>query len=129
MSGLQGDDGRQARFLGEKVDPIAQRVVDCADPWEAYHAAGGVSGALADGLDWMPQGGDIYVAWEELTDLYDAGKAPVAEAHAALRQAASDWLDRPTPPGETFIEGWLSRTHNVIRSLVDRHGDFWRSPG
>ncbi|HEY6794495.1 MAG TPA: hypothetical protein VI248_07415 [Kineosporiaceae bacterium] len=100
MAEYPGDVGRQAQFLGEEVDPIAQQVVDAADPWKAYEAAIEAPGALINELDWMPRGGLIYVAWAELADLYDAGKVPIGEAHAALRQAASDWLDRPVGTGD-----------------------------
>jgi len=125
----RGDVGREAQFLAEEIDPIAQQVMDTADPWKAYKGATAAPEALVNAMDWMPHGGRIYVAWAELTDLYDAGKVPISEAHAALRQAASDWLDRPEPTADAFIDGWLSRTLDAITALLDRYGDFWQSRG
>jgi len=88
-----------------------------------------VCAAMDSDLDWMPQGGAIYTAWAELTDLYDTEKTPIEDAYAALRQATADWLDRPGPPTGRFVNGWLERTQRVIRFLFDRDGGFRRSPG
>ena len=86
------------------------------------------SRALPDDWPELPHGGGIYVTWAELTDLYDTGKTPIADAHAALRQAATNWLERPDLPTEAFIENWLKETVSVTRSLVDRDGNWWGSP-
>lgn len=85
-----------------------------------------VPGTLVESLSWMPHGGSVYVAWAELTGLYNAGTTPVPDAHAALQQAAAAWLERQGPPSGPFIEEWLGHTSEVIKRLVARDGDFWR---
>lgn len=81
---------RAAALFSERIDPIAREVLAARDPWDAHEAAGRVGAALSDELDWLPHAGGIYVAWAELEDLYETGKTPIPDAHAALRQAATD---------------------------------------
>jgi hypothetical protein len=119
---------RESELLSRGIDPIAREVLDLDDPWDAYHAAQRVEGALPEDWPELPHGGATCVAWAGLTDLYATGKTPIAEAHGALRQAASNWLERPGPPTQAFIENWLSETSDAVRSLVDRDGDWWSSP-
>jgi len=118
---------RESELLSGGIDPIAREVLDLDDPWDAYHAAHRVEGALPEDWPELPHGGATYVAWAGLTDLYDTGKTPIADAHAALRKAASNWFERPGLPTGAFIENWLEETAAAVRSLVDRDGDWWRS--
>lgn len=115
-------------MIRERIDPIARDVLAAGDPWEAYRAAGMVGAALSDDLDRHSQVGGIYVAWGELLDLYETGKTPIPDAHAALRQAAIDWLAGPKVPDGSWLERWSASTARAVRALVDRDGDFWRSP-
>ncbi len=88
----ESDQARESSFVAAAVDPLVQRVLDAAEPWAAYDVAFTIPGALLDALDWMPHGGALYAAWAELTDLFEGGKTPIPEAHAALRRAATRWL-------------------------------------
>jgi hypothetical protein len=126
MEPADSDDRRESTLLGETVDPIARELLGTDDAWDAYEAAMGVSGILVDELSGMPYGGQLYVAWSGLTDLYATGKTPIVDAHEALRQASKDWLERPGPPGGPFVEKWLERTTEVVNRLFARDGDFWR---
>jgi hypothetical protein len=76
----------------------------------------------------MPHEGAVYAAWSELTDLFESGKPPIPEAHAALNSAAAHWPQRPVAPAEKFLEGWLNQARRSVAILVERYGDFWRSP-
>ncbi|MGD9955089.1 MAG: hypothetical protein AB7O74_15300 [Candidatus Nanopelagicales bacterium] len=122
------DDARESAFLASKIDPIAREVLDAADPWSAYHAAINVTAALVDELEWLPHGGATYTAWSNITDLYATGKTPIGDAHEALIQATTDWLDRPGPLTSTFLREWLERTEATSSALFRRNGDFWRKP-
>lgn len=119
---------RAAALLSERIDPIARDVLAARDPRDAHEAAGRVGAVLSDELDWLPHAGGIHVAWAELEDLYETGKTPTPDAHAALRQAATDWLSRSGPPDASCVERWLAATAQAVQALVDRDGDFWRSP-
>ena len=72
--------------------------------------------------------GSVYVAWSELTDLYDTGKTPISEAHATLQKAATRWLDRPAEPDADFIERWASEASQAVAALYERDGNWWREP-
>jgi hypothetical protein len=112
------------------MDPFVRAVLDAEDPWGAYEAVASMRSAMIDYLEWGPHGGAVFVAWADLEDLYDTGKTPIPDAHAALRQAASDWLDRPSVPDEVaaYIEGWIAQTGRVASAIIDRDGGFWNSP-
>ena len=122
------DQMRESELLAERVDPIAREVSGASDPWDAYAAANRIPTQLLDDMHWLPHGGEVYVAWAVLTDLYETGKTPIPDAHAALRRAADDWVQRSDVPTVEFIEGWLARVSDVTTSLFDSDGDWWRSP-
>jgi hypothetical protein len=122
------DEEREWHLFSQRLDPIVNRVLDAEDPWDAYHAATGLSAEIVDDLVWMPHGGAVYVAWSDLADLFESGKPPIPEAHAALTSAASHWLQRPVGLSEKFLEGWLNQARRSVAILVERYGDFWRSP-
>jgi hypothetical protein len=119
------DEERESRLLSTEVDPVVRAVLDAADPWDAYKAANDIPDSLVDELDWMPHGGSLYTAWAELTDLFETGKTPIPDAHAALRQAATSWLARTGQPTAAFLEMWLERTRASINAVVLRDGNFW----
>ena len=125
-----GDDevAREAALFTERIDPTVRKVLDAEDPWDAYDTVGKLRGDLFDDLDWLPHGGGVFVAWAEVEDLYETGKTPIPDAHAALRQAATAWLARPSAPDKTWVEGWIASTQDAVKVLIDRDGDFWRSP-
>lgn len=112
---------RELLLLGAAVDPIAQQVLEAQEPWDAYNLANTIPSTLVETLDWLPLGGRLYTTWAELTDLFENGKTPIPDAHAALRQAAADWLSRTGPAGS---ESWLERTQAATRDLFDRDGTF-----
>jgi hypothetical protein len=125
-----GEDSAQAReseLYSLRLDPIARDVLAATDPWDAYREANKVSPQLTADFEWLPHGGEVLVAWAELADVYDTGKTPITDAHAALRQAASIWLDRPGLPNAEHIERWLRRAHDAAHALFRRDGDFWHS--
>lgn len=128
MDEREGEQQREPGALSQAIDPVAQLVVNADDPWDAYRSATGVSSSLPD--DWadLPHGGEVYVVWAELCDLYAAGKTPIPQAHAALTRAASSWLARPGLPTGDFIAGWLKATADDTRSLVAKYGDTWTTP-
>lgn len=98
---------RELEHYQRVVDPLARRVLASDDPWEAYNIALEIAGAVADGMDWLPHGGQVYTQWAELTDLFDSPKlrhvAP-EEAQKALSLAASDWLARSAGPSNYLAE-------------------------
>ena len=110
------------------VDPLVQAVTETAEPWGAYQAAVGIGDSFVDEVDWMPHGGSLYATWAELTDLFDTGKTPLADAHRVLTQAAAAWLDRSDEPSAEFLAAWLERAQSSTGALVRRYGDFWRDP-
>lgn len=118
------NQARESRFVAAAIDPLARQIVDAAEPWAAYDAALSIPGALLDALDWMPHGA-IYNAWQELTDLFETGKTPLPDAHAALRHAATEWLARPGEPTEALLDCWLEQTQASTARLFRRDGDFW----
>lgn len=111
-SGPTRDDGlrREWRLLSERLDPIARDVIAAEDPWAAYEVANAISGALIDDVPWMAHGGRLYVAWADITDLYEVGPVEPEVAHQILRRAASRWLDKPETPTPQFLERWLAET-------------------
>jgi hypothetical protein len=81
---------------------------------------------MIDYLDWGPHGGAVFVAWADLEDLYDTGKTPIPDAHAALRQAATGWLARPSGPiMAAYIEDWIVDAGRTASAVIERDGGFW----
>jgi hypothetical protein len=104
---------REWRLLQE-IDVVAREVLAATDAWDAYAAANGASGSLVDDLTWMPHGGQVYVAWAELTDLFEIGETPLERAHDVLRKAAIRWLQEPEKPDPVFLAERLGETHSSI---------------
>lgn len=76
---------------------------------EAYESVASMRSAMLDYLEWGPHGGEVFAAWADLEDLYATGKTPISDAHAALRQAATTWLARPShPQAAAYIEKWIA---------------------
>lgn len=128
MGGPGDEQTRESEIFAQRIDPIAVEVISATDPRDAYRAATGISDALVEDLHWLPHGGRMYKAWAELADLYETGKTPIPDAHAALQRAASEWLNRAESPTEAFIEKWVVEANDAARALVDRDGNFWRAP-
>ena len=122
------DEERESQLLSTQVDPLARAILDAVEPWDAYRMANDIPSSFLEALAWMPHGGSLYKTWAELTDLFETGKTPIPYAHAALRQAATDWLARQGEPTSASIEMWLERTQTSLNALVDRDGDFWGGP-
>lgn len=110
------------------LDEVAASVLRAVDPWDAYRAASAASGALTGALDWLPRGGALYVAWADLTDLFEAGKTPVPDALAVLRDAAARWQQWSAAPSGPGLAAWLEDTTEATTALRRRDGDFWRQP-
>ena len=120
---------REASFFHEVLDPFVHALLDAVDPWEAYEAVARMRSSMIDYLDWGPHGGAVFAAWASLEDLYDTGKTPIPEAHAILRQAATDWLARPPFPEEAaYLEEWIAQAARTASSIIERDGGFWTSP-
>lgn len=101
VSLASSDEERQESVCHRLVDPIAQRVLEAVDPWDAYEAAMDAGGAVLDEIDWMPDGGAIYGQWMELSDLFDHPRSrfTAEAAQTAARRAARDWLNSPIEIG------------------------------
>lgn len=123
---------REWAFFNQVIDPLVREVLALDDAWAAYRRANEMYDLLSDpspGGSWeFPHSGSVYVAWAELTDLFETGKTPIQEAHAALRLAAKRWLDRPAGPNARFIEQWVSDVSEATGTLFERDGDWWRDP-
>jgi predicted RNase H-like HicB family nuclease len=115
---------RQVAFFVTNVDRLARSVLAAADPWQAYDFALKISAVLSEALE-LPNTGSAYVAWCELQDLFETGKTPEADAHAALRAAAEEWLARPDPVTEQHLEAWAEHARASASALFRRDGDFW----
>ncbi|WP_433200622.1 hypothetical protein ACQP00_29105 [Dactylosporangium sp. CS-047395] len=122
------DEERESQLLATEIDPLAQAILDSVQPWDAYEAALEIPGRLQGALDWLPHGGALYGAWADLADLFETGKTPIADAHGALRQAATDWLARSEDDTGAPVETWLEGAQTLTHRLTDRDGDFWHGP-
>jgi hypothetical protein len=118
---------REWDLFREEIDPICLRVLEARDPWDSYGAA---CDCLGVGLldEWLPHGGGVYVAWAELTDLFETGKTNVDVAHNVLRRAAEQWLQRPPSPSVEFIEEWVQQTREAVALRFRLDGSFWTKP-
>lgn len=124
--GVVDDAEREAAFFRDVMDPFDRAVLEAEDPWDAYQSIASMRGAMTDYLDWGPHGGEVFVAWADLEDLYDTGKTPLSDAHGALRQAASQWLARPPMPDTgAYVENWIAETARSVSGFVERDGGFW----
>ena len=83
---------READFFRDVMDPFVGAMGTAEDPWDAYNEVAGMRGSMVDYREWGPHGGQVFLAWTDLADLYVTGETPIEEDHAALRQAAGDWL-------------------------------------
>lgn len=115
---------RQEVFFREVMDPFVRDLLDAPDPWDAYDAVASMRGAMQDYLEWGPNGGEVFGAWADLEDLYDTGKTPIADAHAALRSAAVDWLARPSEPSVDYLAKWVENANRKVAVLIERDGGF-----
>ncbi len=130
MNGSVARLASEWQFFERDIDPLVRELLSQADPWEAYRRGLAVSDLMTDtepgGSFSLPHAGGVYSAWGSLTDLYDTGKTPISDAHAALRRAAEEWL--PLVPDAAFIEHWMSEAGPATGELFDRDGNWWRDP-
>lgn len=117
-----GEGERERVVLREGVDPLVAQLLACADPWDAYHLAVSIGGVLSDGLVWMPHGGHLYVAWAELTDVYEISATPLEEAHRLLRAAAAAWMRSSGVHAEADISAWLAQASALSSDAFARYG-------
>jgi hypothetical protein len=123
---VDGDAVREATFFREVLDPRVRATLDVDDPWEAYESVVSMRSAMTDYLDWGPHGGAVFVAWADLQDLYETGKTPIPDAHAALRQTAIDWLARlSAPDAAAYLEEWIDQAGRTTSAIIERDGGFW----
>lgn len=116
---------QEAIFFREVMDPFVRAALDADEPWGAYESIASMRSAMVDYLDWGPHGGAVFVAWADLEDLYDTGKTSASDAYAALRQAATDWLARPSGPGmAAYIEEWIAQAGRTSTAIIERDGGF-----
>ena len=129
VSDLADEQAREWAFFSGAIDPLVRQLLTFEDPWDAYRRALEVAALLTDtspgGSFSLPHSGAVYVAWAELTDVYDTGKTPVSDAHSTLRLAATNWLDRPAKPTAVFIEQWASDASHAVAALYERDGNWW----
>lgn len=119
---------REWIFLGKEIDPLVRAVLAEEDPWEAYKRVGSVSSAISREMLDLPNGGALYACWAEFQDIFETGKTPVPEAHAALRRASELWLRRPEALSKSFLRDWLSFARKEAGFFFDRDGDWWHEP-
>jgi hypothetical protein len=126
------ESAREWAFFGESIDPLVDELLTFDDPWDAYRQGNKVAHLLIDtspgGSFNLPHAGEVHVAWSELTDVYDTGKTPVSDAHATLRQAAVQWLERPAEPTTAFIEQWVADASQAVAARYERDCNWWHSP-
>ena len=124
----EAEQARESELYGQKLDPIARKILTAEDPWDAYRIAGEAPGQLLHELEWLPHGGAVYICWAELADVFETGKTPIPDAYAALRRAASAWLDRSGLQGADDIEQWIELAGAEVGVLLRRDGDLWGGP-
>lgn len=109
VSSDSSDDERQESVCHRLVDPIAQRVLEAVEPWDAYEAAMDAGVAVLDEIESLPDGGAIYCQWMELSDLFDHPRSlfSAEAAQAAARRAAHDWLNSPIEVGA--LKRWAEK--------------------
>lgn len=122
MDELSEHDTAEGALLARLVDAGAQSVLEVDDAWDAYRAACEIYPALLEHD--LPHAGAMYAAWAELTDVFETGRTPIPDAHAALCRAAAAWLRRPDTPTSEHVEHWLAFANGEVRSLYERAGDF-----
>lgn len=121
------DLDREWAMIATVGDPMATAVLAAVGPWDAYRAACDYAAFLDDPN--LPHADGLYIAWAELTDVFESGKTDVSVAHAILRAAALAWLDRPRSPSTEWIERWVRSTREAVSAQFHVDGDFWRDPG
>ncbi|MBI9114640.1 hypothetical protein [Sanguibacter suaedae] len=126
MDDVTDEAARDAALLSELVDPGARQILEAEDPWQAYEVANALFPPLVHQT--MTLCGGMFIAWAELVDVFETGKTPVADAHAALRRAAAEWLRRTGPPTEEHVRRWVSLAGDEVAFLFDRDGTFWQGP-
>lgn len=122
------DLARELAFFRDSLDPFVRRMLEATDPGDAYDAVVDLRGAMIDELEWLPHGGEVFTAWADLEDIYDMGKTPITDAHAALRAAAVDWLDRSSEESPWEVERWIERANALVRAVAKRDGTTWNLP-
>lgn len=126
----EGDELKdQDEFVVAHIDPMVRRLLEAPDCDKAYEAANEVAQALANRPD-LANGGALYIAWSELTDVFETGRTPQEDADAALREAATQWLARCDPTGAdlagaSFYEAWVHLAGDLVHGLYARDGNFW----
>jgi hypothetical protein len=123
VDGAAGELERELAFYHASIDPIVQGLLGSDDPWGAYDAVVDLRGRVFAELEWLPHGGQVFTAWADLEDIYDMGKTPIADAHAALRAAAAEWLELSSEA--LGIESWIQRATALVRAISSRDGTFW----
>ena len=108
------------------VDPIATAVLAATEPWDAYDAAC-TYGQILEDPD-LPHAGAVYVAWAELTDVFETGMTREEIADSLLRDRAVAWLAQPTEPSSEWILEWVARTRDGVTDRFDADGNWWRPP-
>ena len=122
------DLARELAFYRTSLDPIVRRLLASTGPGDAYDAVVDLRAAMFDELAWLPHGGQVFTAWADLEDIYDMGKTPSADAPAAMRAPASDWLDRSEEESSWNVEQWIERAIALVRAVAQRDGTVWNAP-
>lgn len=128
--GTGDETAREAQFFQDAVDPYARQILETDDPWVAYESVVDMRGGMLDYLEWGSFGGRVFTAWADLEDVYETGKTPPSDAHAALVRAATMWLARPTRDEDVpgHVARWLIEAERLATELFKRDGDFWPPP-
>lgn len=97
------------------VDARASELLETDEPWAAYEIAMEIAG-LEFNEAWrgvIDFDGVFYVAWIELTDLFDAPwwnkRLTLEEADRLLRDAGREWLATPIDARRELLATWQDR--------------------
>lgn len=115
--GVVDDADREAAFFRDVMDPFVRAVLEAEDPWDAYQSIASMRGAMTDYLDWGPHGGEMFVAWADLEDLYDKGKTPLSDAHGASVKLRPNGL--PGRPCLTLAHTWRTGSRRPLDPCLD----------
>ena len=78
----------ESHFIAVEIDPLVREIQGETEPWAAYRQAIQLLGRLSEPQAPLKRGGELYVAWAELTDLFETDRTPIPDAHKVLRAAA-----------------------------------------